>query len=186
MAWLVFGGSFNPPHVAHVLAVCLARTLLGDEYEGTLVIPTFAHAFGKPLAPFEDRVAMAAAAFAWIPGVEISPIEQELGAPSRTVRTLRELKRRAPERALRLLVGADILGECDKWAEFDAVIALAPLLVLGRQGVRADDAPVALLPELSSTEVRALLERKDWDALATRIPKTVLAYLRARPHLYST
>ena len=52
----LFGGSFNPPHVAHQLAALyVLETAPVDEL---WFVPAFEHAFGKPLAPFDDRLAM--------------------------------------------------------------------------------------------------------------------------------
>ena len=57
----VFGGSFDPPHVGHVLLATWALSAGG--IDRLIVVPTFAHVFGKKSAPFEDRVTMARAAF---------------------------------------------------------------------------------------------------------------------------
>ena len=178
MALFVYGGSFNPPHLAHVLALCVARSQAAD-FEGALVVPTFHHPLGKDLAPFEDRVAMATAAMGWIPGVTISRIEEELGGDSRTLRTLQELQNRHPGRTFRLLVGADILLERAKWHAFDEIARIAPPFVLGRVGIEHEEAPVAHLPDISSTAVREAAARGDWPAVAARVPALVLDYLRA-------
>ena len=52
----IFGGSFNPPHVAHALAVVYALSVA--PIDEVLVVPVFRHPFSKELAPFEDRVRM--------------------------------------------------------------------------------------------------------------------------------
>lgn len=179
MGLFVYGGSFNPPHLAHVLALCLARAQAGREFEGALVVPTFQHPLAKTLAPFADRVAMAEAAMSWIPGVVVSRIEEELGGESRTVRTLEELRRRAPQQPLRLLVGADILLERHKWFAWDRIQELAPAYVLGRVGVDHPDAPIPHLPMISSTAVREAASRGAWDQVAACVPAGVLEYLQA-------
>lgn len=181
MALFVYGGSFNPPHLAHVLALCLARAQAGRDFEGALVVPTFQHPLSKALAPYADRVAMAEAAMGWIPGVTVSRIEEELGGESKTVRTLEELHRRMPGQPLRLLVGADILLEKDKWFAWDRIEELAPLYVLGRVGITHPDAPVPHLPMLSSTVVREAAARQAWAEVAARVPASVLEYLQAHP-----
>ena len=149
-----FGGSFNPPHVAHVLACAyVLSTNLADR---VLVVPVFQHPFDKPLAPFEDRLTMARLALDWLPGVEVSPVEQELETPSLTLNTLQHLSNANPSWRLRLMVGSDVLFEAQKWHAFDEISALAPPLVLGRIGYEHPDAPVSVLPDLSSTRVREL------------------------------
>src|SRR5690242_21434651 len=103
----VFGGSFDPPHVGHVLAVAYAFAT--RDLDAVLVIPVFSHPFEKDLTPFEHRVEMAKLAFGDLPRTSISTIEASLGAPSLTIRTLEHLSREDPARRLELLVGADVL-----------------------------------------------------------------------------
>lgn len=179
MALYVYGGSFNPPHLAHVLALCTVRAQASD-FEGALVVPTYQHAFAKRLAPFEDRLAMLAEAVGWIPGVALSRIEAELGGESRTLRTLEALQAQHPGTALRLLIGADILLETDKWHAFDAIERIAPPYVLGRVGIEHPRAPIAHLPNISSSEVRDAIARQDWGAAAARLPTAVLSYVKTR------
>lgn len=177
----VFGGSFNPPHVAHVLAV--AFVLSTAEVDRVLVVPTFRHPFAKSLAPYDDRVRMCALAMTWMPRVEVSRVEEELGGDSLTLRTVEHLQAKLPDARLRLVMGADILLESSKWYRWDEVTKIAPPLVLGRAGVSATTngpAPPALLPAVSSTEVRALFAKGAWDELASLVPREVLAYAREK------
>jgi nicotinate-nucleotide adenylyltransferase len=173
-----FGGSFNPPHVAHVLAV--AYVLSTSDVDRVLVVPTFRHPFAKALAPYDDRVTMCAKAMAWMPRVEVSRVEEELGGESKTLRTLEHLASRNPRWRLRLMMGADLLAEAPRWFRFDAIQAIAPPLVLGRVGVDAADAPLAVLPAISSTDVRAKIAAARWDDLAALVPRDVLEHVRAR------
>ena len=177
----IYGGSFNPPHVSHVLAVAYA--LSTAPIDQVLVVPCFLHPFAKELASFEDRFAMCELAMAWMPHVSVSRVEAELGGESRTLRTLEHLRAEHPEWEMRLLVGADILVDAPKWHGFARVKELAPLLVLGRAGVSRDDAPAPLLPEVSSTEVRALLGAGRLDEARSLVPRDVID-LVARHGLY--
>jgi len=177
MSIAVFGGSFNPPHVAHVLACVLARKTGGADR--VLVVPTFRHAFAKALAPYEARLAMCQLAMGDLPGVSVSRAEEELGGESRTLRLLEHLAATFPGEPLRLLVGADILLETEKWHRWEAVAALAPPLVLGRVGVSHPKAPAPVLPDISSTRVRELVRSAEDDAaLSELVPRDVLAYAR--------
>jgi nicotinate-nucleotide adenylyltransferase len=174
----VFGGSFNPPHVAHVLACALVLTV--EDVERVLVVPTFRHPFAKELAPYEDRVAMCTLAFATMACVEVSRVEAELGGESRTLRTLQHLVERHPDWRLRLVIGADILAEAPRWLGFDAISAIAPPIVLARAGVEAPQAGPVLLPEVSSTRVREALARGEWSDVGKWVPRSVIAHVRAR------
>jgi nicotinate-nucleotide adenylyltransferase len=184
----LFGGSFNPPHLGHVLSIAY---LLGTELvERVVAVPVFAHALGKSLAPFPERLAMARLAFEWLPRVTVSDVEQRLATPSRTLETIRALSAEHPDWDLRLVVGSDILGELHQWHAFPEVERLAPPLVLPRPGgPPSGPSPEAprLLPDISSTQVRALLAH--WASGSTAVsgtpieqlvPPAVLAYIRAQ------
>lgn len=174
----VFGGSFDPPHVAHVLAA--VWVLSAHAPDRVLVAPTFRHPFAKQLAPFEERVHMAELAMGWLPGVEISRIEEAIGGDGKTLHLLERLRALHPDWDLRLVLGADLLLEAPKWHAFDRVVALAPPIVLGRVGFDAPGAPAPILPEVSSTKIRALVREGAWTALEGLVPKAVLAHVRAR------
>jgi len=179
----VFGGSFNPPHVAHVLAV--AYVLATELLDQVLVVPCYQHPFNKELAPFEHRFAMCERAMSILPRTVVSRVEQELGGESRTLRTVEHLRALHPDWNLRLVVGADILLEGPRWLGFDRVVELAPPLILGRAGVRADGAPLPLLPDVSSSAIRAALARGKASELCALVPRDVLDYI-ARHGLYRT
>jgi nicotinate-nucleotide adenylyltransferase len=174
----IFGGSFNPPHVAHVLAV--AYVLSTADVDRLVVVPTFKHPFGKPLAPFDDRVRMCELAMAPLPSVEVSRIEERLDGASLTLRTLEAIKQEHPDWELRLVMGADLLLEADKWFRFDEVRKLAPPIVLGRAGFDQPGAPPPILPAVSSTRVRELIARGRWSDLVALLPRHVMEHIRAR------
>lgn len=171
----ILGGSFDPPHVAHVLLAAYVLAL-GDVDE-VLVVPVFEHAFGKLLAPYADRVRMCELAFATVAHVSVSRIEEHLPHPNRTLITLQRLQELYPQASLRLVIGSDVLVDTPKWHAFDQVMRLAPLLVVPRQG--SAPAGVGALPDVSSSQVRELLARTAPDAsskLAQLVPRVVLDY----------
>jgi nicotinate-nucleotide adenylyltransferase len=174
----IFGGSFNPPHVAHVLAV--AYVLSSEPIDELLVIPCYRHPFAKELAPFEDRFAMCERAMGWIPKTRVSRVEEELGGESWTLRTVQHLRSVRPTDELRLIVGADVLVEGKRWRGFDELRELAPFIVLGRAGHAAPDCRV-LLPDVSSTMIRQALREGRRADLAGLVPRSVLDYLDTHP-----
>ncbi len=174
----ILGGSFNPPHVAHVMAAYW--TLATQGVNEVWMLPSFRHPFGKALAPFEDRVRMCELAAMPIRGLHVCTAEADLADDplvGKTARTLEYLVEKHPDRAFTLVVGADIVADTPKWYRFDRVRELARVIVVGRAGEAAfGDAPV--LPDVSSTEVRDRLARgEDVSAL---VPARVLAYVRER------
>lgn len=170
----VFGGSFNPPHVAHVLAA--VYVLSTEPVDEVLVVPVYRHPFSKELAPFEDRLEMCRLAFSWIPRVRVSPVERELGGESLTLRTLEHLRSTHPDWSMRLLLGADVIADLAKWHRFDRIAELAPPLFVGRAGVTIESAPEPMLPKISSTEVRDAIGRGESERVDKLVPREVLAY----------
>lgn len=183
----LFGGSFNPPHVAHQMACLLViETCPVDE---VWMVPTYKHAFAKELCAFEHRYEMCLLAAAALgERVRVSRVEAELARPvSRTVETLAALAEAFPDTRFRLVIGADILSETPKWHRWRDVEALAPPIVVGRAGYRMADRPSlgayydvvdVDLPSISSTEVRALLERGQ--SAVPLVSRSVMDYIAER------
>jgi nicotinate-nucleotide adenylyltransferase len=178
----LFGGSFNPPHVAHQLvSLFVIETAPVDEL---WLAPTWKHPFAKHLVDYEHRIAMCQlVADALGPRVAVSRIEEDVArAPgfvsSRTLHTVEALIARHPDTAFRLVVGADILGETDKWYRWDELVRLAPLIVVGRSGHPAPPGTTVAgldMPEVSSTEVRAILARGE--SALPLVPRSVMGYI---------
>lgn len=168
-----FGGSFDPPHVGHVLAACWV--LATSDVDEVLVVPTFQHPFEKRLEPFAHRRRMAELAFAPLRGVRVSDVEERMGGSSYTVRTLERLREERPDRDWRLMIGSDLVEQIPTWHEGSRIPELASLLVVGRGG-HADGVEDILMPQVSSTEVRRRVRAGEpADAL---VPRPVLRYIR--------
>jgi nicotinate-nucleotide adenylyltransferase len=175
----LLGGSFNPPHVAHLMAAYW--TLATQRVREVWLLPTFRHAFGKALAPFEDRVRMCELAARAIRGVAVCTAEAELADDplvGKTVRTLEHLVAKHPGTCFALVVGTDILRETEKWYRWDRVRELARVVVVGREGHSEGAAGAPLLPPVSSTEIRERIARgEDVSAL---VPRLVRMFIEKR------
>ena len=174
----LLGGSFNPPHVGHVMAAWWALATQGvDE---VWLLPSFVHPFGKELAPWEDRVRMCELAVAAIRGASVCTAEEELrGDPlaGRTVRTLEHLIAKHPGDRFALVVGTDILAETDRWYRFDRVRELARLVVVGRQGFPASPGAPSL-PDVRSRSIRDALARGE--DVSGLLPREVAQHVAGR------
>jgi nicotinate-nucleotide adenylyltransferase len=181
----LFGGSFNPPHVAHQLAALYV--LETQPVDALWFVPTFVHPFGKPLEPYDARVAMCELACAPLgPRASVSRGEHELASrpgfvASRTLDLIAHLEASHAGASFRLVIGSDILGETGKWHRWDEVVRRAPPIVLARPGHPGGDGVV--MPEISASDVRALLAAGD-RAVEALVPRTVLGYI-ADHALYS-
>jgi nicotinate-nucleotide adenylyltransferase len=177
----LYGGSFNPPHVAHQLVCAYVLATARPLVERVLMIPTFRHPFGKPLEAFAHRVEMCRIAASLFGGlVEVSRIEEELGGDSYTLTTVKALRERRPGVRLSLVIGADLVAERERWHGWDELKTLIDFIVVGRQGNgdgQGGKAPGIELPPISSTEIRARLA--DGRSVDGMVDARVADYIRA-------
>jgi nicotinate-nucleotide adenylyltransferase len=170
----LLGGSFNPPHVGHLMNAYYV--LATREVDRVWLMPVFQHPFAKVLVPFDDRVRMcerAAARFAG--GIEVTRIEELAPPGSKTVDILELLLTRHPEHRFSLVIGSDILPERSKWKEFDRIEQMAEVVVIPRAGYPSPLARGPALPEVSSSEVREKLARGE--DVSAQVPREVLSYI---------
>ena len=158
----LFGGSFDPPHVGHLLAA--AYVLATEPVDELWMVPVFEHPFGKRFrGPYEHRVQLCEAAVATLglARAKVSRLEAELaarGGEGRTVDLLEHLHETRPHDSFSLVIGSDLLAETAQWKRFDRVRELARLIVLERGGHLGQALPGGpVIIEVSSTLVRKLL-----------------------------
>jgi len=176
----LLGGSFNPPHVGHLIAAHYVRAT--QPVDEVWLVPAYRHPFGKPLADFEHRVRMCQAICADASGwLRVSEVESEIDGEGRTIDTLLRLKQTHPGHRYTLVIGSDILKDLPHWKEFERIRELARVLVLHRAGHPSPMAVGPPLAEVSSTQIRAMLERGELPV--ELVPRAVLQYARAH-HLY--
>lgn len=174
----LYGGSFNPPHVCHVMTV--AYVLATAPVDEVWLVPVARHAFdkGRALVPYTLRHRMCELAMAPFGGrVRVSDVEQRLGGTSRTIDTVEHLLRERPELELRLVMGTDLLAERHLWKEFDRLERLAPPIVIGRQGAPAPPGYTAspALPAVASSDIRARIAQGD--PPEGLLPRAVAAFI---------
>ena len=173
----MYGGSFDPPHLGHVLSV--AWTLSAADVDAVWVIPTWKHPFDKDHgASFEERLSMCELAFSVFQSVEVSDVERRMGGVSRTLDTLEALESAHPDTVFRLLIGADVLPTTDRWYRWDEVVKMAPPIVIGRQGSPVPDGCPISIPNINSTDIRAGLANAG-DTTGV-VPASVIEHIRSR------
>lgn len=140
---IVFGGTFDPPHLGHIETVRLVRERFPKAR--LIVLPAAAPALARgdqkpgPAASFAQRLEMCRLAFAPFADVEVSSLEKDLPAPNYTVKTLALLQRMNPNAKLGWIMGADQLRSFPRWHDPARILTLAHVIVLPR----ADDHPTA-------------------------------------------
>ena len=173
-----FGGSFDPPHVAHQMACVYA--LACAPVDEVWVVPCLGHPLGKELSSWNDRLAMCKLAFRDLARVTVCEVEKELSAPSRTADTLEHLASNHPRTRFHLVVGSDILDEKNRWYRWERIVELADLFVIGRSGWREGDTAVDL-PEVSSTQIRERVRKQM--SVDSLVDRAVVGYIN-REGLY--
>src|SRR3954465_5117253 len=128
----VFGGTFDPVHVAHVVVASETRAQLGLDRVLLVVAGDPWQKRGRVVAHAADRLALAAIAVDGMEGIEASAIEIERGEASVTADTLEALS--APGRELYLVLGADAVANMPTWRRRGETRPLAPVVVVERAG----------------------------------------------------
>jgi len=158
-----FGGSFDPPHLGHLVVARAAR--IGLDLDTVLFAPVGAQPLKQrgSTASFEDRLAMTRLAIAGEPGFEISLADAPDGAgkPNYSIETLERLRvELGPGCKLYFLMGADSFLGLRKWHRASEIPFAAPLIVASRPGQRLEGVKAALPAGLT---IEATPER-DWRA----------------------
>jgi nicotinate-nucleotide adenylyltransferase len=159
----IFGGSFDPPHIGHLLPVIDAAELLG--LEAVRFVPAAIQPLkaGRASAAPHRRLAMTERLVAGVPGFTADSTEIDRDGLSFTVDTLATMAATSGASQLVLIVGADAFALFDQWREPARILELATIAVLGRGAEQVPDAGersgVRLLQtrrvDISSTELRA-------------------------------
>ncbi|MEZ4700630.1 MAG: nicotinate-nucleotide adenylyltransferase [Rhodothermales bacterium] len=180
----IFGGTFNPPHFAHLILAEIIREQA--ELDRIRWIPTHTPPHKTAETPARHRLAMTRLAIAGNDAFEVSEIELERGGPSYTVDTLEALQRAEPDVAFSLLIGGDSLADFMTWRRPDEIVRRAPLIVYRRPGVTASpeaatrfadriryaDAPAI---DLSSQTIRERVQ--NGQSIRYLVPDSVRAYI---------
>jgi nicotinate-nucleotide adenylyltransferase len=130
----VFGGTFDPPHIGHLI---IAQHVLQEiGLDRIVFVPgaTPPHKQDREISPATDRLAMLRAAIIGNPGFEVSEAEIERGGVSFTVDTLLHMHAARPDDGLYFLLGMDNLPEFAAWKDPDRIVDLARLVVMTRPG----------------------------------------------------
>ncbi len=160
----LFGGTFDPPHIGHLL---IAQTVCEEEnFDKVIFIPANKSPQKKAITPPEDRINMLNLAIEENPNFEISNIEIKRGGISYTIDTIDAIKNKIikDDDELFFLIGSDSLSEFKNWKEPRKILRNSQVVVAIRPGFRPSDIPAWVLHrirfaniprfEVSSTNIR--------------------------------
>lgn len=192
----IFGGTFDPIHMGHLILAEQCRTQASLDEVWFMPAAHPPHKSGATLTRFEQRCEMIELAIAGHSSFKVDRIEKELPPPSYTAETLAELTRRHPADSFFLLMGSDGLPDLPGWYEPRQVIGRAGLVVVPRPGVMlwtAERLATALSVDVSSVRLQFVacpmieiasreLRRAMADGMSIRymVPRAVEEYIRDR------
>jgi nicotinate-nucleotide adenylyltransferase len=192
----IFGGTFDPVHMGHLILAEQCRDQAKLDQVWFLPAAHPPHKTGAALTRFEQRCEMIELATAGHPAFKVERIEKDLPPPSYTAETLAELHRRHPADEFFLLMGSDGLPDLPGWYEPRKVIERAGLVVVPRPGVMlwtaerlartlgVDPSAVRLqfvacpMIEIASRELRRAMA--DGMSIRYMVPRAVEEYIRDR------
>lgn len=188
----LFGGTFDPPHVGHLIVAQDVVEALSLDALHLVPAGIPPHKQGEEMSPARVRLEMVAAAAGDDPRLEALALEVERRGPSYTVDTLRRVRRDRPDAELFFVMGVDQFAELHAWKEPRELARLARIVVITREGDRPDqvdpgvDVAYDFVPvtrvDVSSTDIRRRV--RDGRPIRYLVPEAVRRIIR-RDRLYS-
>lgn len=174
----VFGGSFNPPHLGHLLAAVFAMKQY--QLDQVWFVPAYEHAFGKKLIEFHHRASMCEKLIKDIgTRFKVCDVERKIKNPGKALYTLEALAKKYPKKSFRWIIGSDLLSEVKTWHKVELIKKNFGFLVVPRgRGSKK----TFFIPDISSTGVRRKLKSERHSDVVT---PEVLSYIR-KNGLYNT
>ena len=191
----IFGGTFDPVHMGHLLMAEAAYTQAG--LSRVLFMPAHIQPFKQDAetSSDDDRIRMLKMAIRENPGFGITTIETDKGGVSYTIDSLRELRGQYDGAGICFLIGTDMFLMIDKWKDAEALLSEFDFAVGVRPGYRHDEAlakaealresygtRIDLIDnppiELSSTEIRRRVT--GGESIRYRVPESVRRFLLVR------
>ncbi|MCZ2344354.1 MAG: nicotinate-nucleotide adenylyltransferase [Bacteroidales bacterium] len=130
----IFGGTFDPPHLGHLILAEQCREDARLDAIWFLVAYRPPHKSGESVTRFEQRCEMTLLATTGQPAFRIETLEKELPPPSYTAETLTALRTRHPEHDFHLILGGDSIVDLPKWYAPTRVVTQAGLVGVARPG----------------------------------------------------
>lgn len=177
----IFGGTFNPPHIGHLIMANEAYVALGLDEVRFMPNAKAPHKQVAEEATNAQRLHLVELAIANSPQFTVETIEMERGGVSYTVDTMRALVAREPETQFYFIIGGDMIDTLHTWVRIDELIQLVQFVGVRRPGTRAETTYPVLMVEapeinLSSTFIRQRIQ--SGRTLQFLLEPAVEAYIR--------
>lgn len=178
----LFGGTFDPPHVGHLMVAQIAREMA--QLDRVVFIPAAIppHKQHQDITNVESRLAMVAMAVKPFSSFEVSPIECQREGPSYTVDTVLAYRKLYPFAELFLILGADMFENFPTWKDAQEIAKEVTLLVAPRPYQDVDQAISKGQMTLSASQI-IILEMPALDISSSWLRERLVAGLRVDPLL---
>ena len=179
----LFGGSFDPPHLGHLVIAKYFST----QSDLVLISPLLTSQEKSPIVSGDVRLQLCELAFQGLQKVQVTSIDLERGGITYTIDTIRDIQKAYRDAEIHLVIGEDALSTLHLWKDVDTLLGLVKLDVVKRPGSQIKtsvDFTFALhdigSPDISSTWLRSALRDSDIDEdmLTTKMPTSVLHFIQ--------
>ena len=192
-----FGGTFDPVHNGHL---ALAKLVLEHRFAGRILFvpaPNPPHKTDRTITPFEIRYEMLALALKGEGGFALSDIERQRSGRSYTIDTLNQLSKLYEYDDILLLIGEDSLRQLHSWRQCHEIVRRFGIIAYPRgeePGAREElrrnwteeetekllSAVILSAPcfPVSSTEIRGMIRRGEWEKAEALLPPPVMNFIR--------
>lgn len=182
----LFGGTFDPPHIGHLVPAMRAAELL--ELDVVLMVVAnvpWQKTGDRQISPAEDRLAMVEAAVSGVEGLVASDLEIRRGGPTFTIDTIAALRSSGPDDEIVVILGADAAAGLDTWERPQELRQECQIAVVDRPGAFAEvpdgfrvSRVASPLLDVSSTDIRQRVA--DGRSVRFLVPDGAVAILERR------
>jgi nicotinate-nucleotide adenylyltransferase len=181
----IFGGTFDPIHMGHLMVAEQAREAAGLDEVWFIPAGKPPHK-GTPASPPHHRVRKVELAIADHPHFRLSRVELTRPGPSYTVDTVKDLKKAHPKEHFFLIVGGDMVNDLPRWCKIEEILQAVQVIGHLRPGVATGDLPPRIAErlillegvvtiDLSSSEIRKRVA--DGKSIRYLVPEKVRRYI---------
>lgn len=153
---MLFGGTFNPPHVGHLTMAQLALEQANCDEVWLLPAVTPPHKSDLPVSPYKIRKTMVQRLISDYPGLFVCDIEEEREEPSYTIDTVKIVQQRHPDVAFRWLIGADSLRDLPTWSGSQELVTRIGFVVAARTNSTDEDTMRTVVEQLPALQIEWL------------------------------
>ena len=182
----ILGGTFDPPHIGHLVIAEQARDQLCLDV--VIFVPAYLppHKMKGASADAKQRLAMTRMATKNSPNFRVSPVELKRKGVSYTIDTINALREQYPSAKLFVIMGGDNFRQFDTWKSATHIRDMATIVVYERSGVRSKNEHIrqkhlivlkGAVLDISSTIIRQRVHRGE--SIQYLVPSAVHSYIRA-------